>query len=149
MFLSFSLIFLTSPPLPSNVEKSRKPRNFPFFSLLYFFISRTCRAHILLQRFPIKGSKLKPNLLERPIRRRENDLKDQWVRKKTQVTKSCLVLVWIWLVESVARVFWTNHKAKYSKNNTILASFKTQLKMVLWVISKVRSITDWNKTLRK
>ena len=40
-------------------------------------------------------------------------------RGKTRVTKSRLVLFYFWLVESVVRVFCTNHKANEKQNQCI------------------------------
>lgn len=45
-------------------------------------------------------------------------------REKTRVTKQRLILVWIWLVDKMARVSWTNQRATLSTSKSIMDYFR-------------------------
>ena len=72
---------------------------------------------------PITTNKLSRAAKESSKLNQENCLK----RGKTSLTKSRLLLILIWLFEEVARIFWTNHKAKKRKTEAITDKFRLSI----------------------
>ena len=128
LFLEHGLDFRMSRNLPKEVSFLKQQRlpeyyilicqwGYSIWESLGIFLRWKIRA---LKRFLLERRKPKPQESQQPIRRKENNFKSQLEFKVKPK-------FYIWLVERVALVFWTNHTAKLGKNLIFVDMFSFKM----------------------